>query len=71
MSDNKVEVIQKKTILDLFIDGARKGFTIGTTSLLPNVMMAFVIIRIFRCYRSFTINWCCIPASNGALGSSW
>ena len=46
MSDNKVEVIQKKTILDLFIDGARKGFTIGTTSLLPNVMMAFVIIRI-------------------------
>ena len=27
MSDNKVEVIQKKTILDLFIDGARKGFT--------------------------------------------
>lgn len=46
MSDNKVEGIQKKTILDLFIDGARKGFTIGTTSLLPNVMMAFVIIRI-------------------------
>ena len=46
MSDNKVEAIQKKTILDLFIDGARKGFTIGTTSLLPNVVMAFVIIRI-------------------------
>lgn len=70
MSDNKVEVIQKKTILDLFIDGARKGFTIGTTSLLPNVMMAFVIIRILD-VRSFTINWCCIPASNGTLGSSW
>ena len=48
-----------------------KGFTIGTTSLLPNVMMAFVIIRILDCYRSFTINWRCIPASNGALGSSW
>ena len=47
MSDNKdVVAVQKKTILDLFIDGARKGFTIGTTSLLPNVMMAFVIIRI-------------------------
>lgn len=37
---------KKKNILDLFIDGARNGFTIGTTSLLPNVIMAFVIIRI-------------------------
>lgn len=36
----------KKNVLDLFIEGARKGFTIGTTSLLPNVIMAFVIIRI-------------------------
>ena len=36
----------KKNILDLFIDGARNGFKIGTTSLLPNVIMAFVIIRI-------------------------
>ena len=36
----------KKNVLDLFVEGARKGFTIGTTSLLPNVIMAFVIIRI-------------------------
>ncbi len=35
-----------KNVLDLFVEGARKGFTIGTTSLLPNVVMAFVIIRI-------------------------
>lgn len=40
------ETAKKKNILDLFIDGARNGFTIGTTSLLPNVIMAFVIIRI-------------------------
>lgn len=38
----------KKNILDLFVDGARNGFTIGTTSLLPNVLMAFVIIRILE-----------------------
>lgn len=37
---------QKKNVLDLFIEGARRGFTIGTTSLLPNVIMAFVIIRV-------------------------
>lgn len=36
----------KKTILDLFVEGARSGWTIGTTSLLPNVIMAFVIIRV-------------------------
>ena len=42
----KTTEIQKKNVLDLFIEGARKGFTIGTTSLLPNVIMAFVIIRI-------------------------
>ena len=40
------ETAKKKNVLDLFIDGARNGFTIGTTSLLPNVIMAFVIIRI-------------------------
>jgi spore maturation protein SpmB len=40
-----VEVQPKKTILDLFVDGARRGWTIGTMSLLPNVVMAFVIIR--------------------------
>ena len=35
----------RKNILDLFPDGARRGFTIATTSLLPNVVMAFVIIQ--------------------------
>ena len=40
-----VEVQPKKTILDLFVEGARRGWTIGTMSLLPNVVMAFVIIR--------------------------
>ena len=35
----------RKNIMDLFIDGARRGFTIATTSLLPNVVMAFVIIQ--------------------------
>ena len=40
-----VEVQPKKTILELFVEGARRGWTIGTMSLLPNVVMAFVIIR--------------------------
>ena len=46
MSNTNTVVKVNKNILDLFIEGARKGFTIGTTSLLPNVVMAFVVIRI-------------------------
>lgn len=46
---NRQEAVEKKqNILDLFVEGARRGFTIGTTSLLPNVIMAFVIIRILE-----------------------
>lgn len=32
----------RKNVMDMFIDGARRGFTIATTNLLPNVVMAFV-----------------------------
>lgn len=46
MASNEAAVEKKKNILDLFVEGARRGFTIGTTSLLPNVIMAFVIIRV-------------------------
>lgn len=35
----------KKNIVEMFVDGARKGFTIGTTAMLPNVIMAFILIR--------------------------
>ena len=32
-------------IIDLFVSGARRGFNISMTGMLPNVFMAFVIIR--------------------------
>ncbi len=38
----------KKTVLDIFVDGARKGWTLCTLHLLPNVLMAFVIIQMFN-----------------------
>lgn len=46
MASNEAATEKKKNVLDLFVEGARRGFTIGTTSLLPNVIMAFVIIRV-------------------------
>ncbi len=37
--------LRKKTLMDIFVDGARRGWTIGTTNMLPNVLMAFVLIQ--------------------------
>jgi spore maturation protein SpmB len=39
---------QKKTIPDIFVEGARKGWAVGTNSILPNVLMAYVLIQILR-----------------------
>ena len=38
----------RKNVMDMFIDGARRGFTIATTNLLPNVVMAFVSIQALK-----------------------
>ena len=37
-----------KNPLDLFIEGAKQGWNIAITSMLPNVLMAFVIIQILN-----------------------
>ena len=39
---------QKKTLPDIFVEGARKGWNIGVSSILPNVLMAYVLIQILR-----------------------
>ena len=36
---------QSFNLLDMFVNGARRGFTVATTNMLPNVVMAFVLIR--------------------------
>ena len=48
MATNETAEQKKPNVLELFVEGARRGFTIGTTSLLPNVIMAFVIIRVLE-----------------------
>lgn len=37
-----------KSLADVFVDGARKGFTIGCNSILPNVLMAFALIQVLK-----------------------
>lgn len=37
-----------KMVTDIFVDGARKGWGIATSSTIPNLLMAFVIIKILK-----------------------
>lgn len=38
----------KPNIFDIFIEGARKGWKIGTQNLVPNILMAYVIAYILN-----------------------
>ena len=38
-------ITKKPMITDIFVEGAKKGWVIATTSTVPNVLMAFVIIK--------------------------
>ncbi len=39
---------RKPMITDIFVEGAKKGWVIATTSTVPNVLMAFVIIKALK-----------------------
>lgn len=39
---------QKKTLPDIFVEGAKKGWNVGVGSIIPNVLMAFVLIHALR-----------------------
>lgn len=41
-----METKEKKMITDVFVEGARKGWNIGISSIMPNVLMAFVLIQV-------------------------
>lgn len=38
----------KPMITDIFVEGARKGWGIATTSTVPNILMAYVIIKVLK-----------------------
>ena len=44
MSNNK----ETNNPFDIFIRGARKGFTLATQNLLPNVLMAYTLAELLR-----------------------
>ena len=39
------EATRKPMVTDVFVDGARKGWNIATNSTIPNILMAFVIMK--------------------------
>jgi spore maturation protein SpmB len=40
--------MEKKTLADVFVAGARKGWNLGVANILPNVVMAFALIEILQ-----------------------
>jgi len=40
--------MESKTVVDVFVDGARKGWSIGVSNVMPNVLMAFVLIQVLK-----------------------
>lgn len=41
-------VESQKNLLDIFVDGLRKGWVLATNHLLPNVVMAFALIHFLK-----------------------
>lgn len=39
---------KRGNVVDMFVEGAKKGWQISTSSMLPNVIMAFVVIQILN-----------------------
>ena len=39
---------RKKNVLDMFVEGARKGWNIGINSIVPNVLMAYCLIQLME-----------------------
>ena len=48
VATEEVAVKEKKMVTDVFVEGARKGWQIATSSTVPNVLMAFVVIYAFE-----------------------
>ena len=46
---------EKKIITDVFIEGSRKGWQIAVSNIIPNVLMAFVIIHALKVTGVLTI----------------
>lgn len=46
MLQKEHSMAESRMITDIFVEGARRGWNIATSSTIPNVLMAFVIIKI-------------------------
>lgn len=40
--------MQDRTVIDVFVDGAKKGWHVGINNIIPNVVMAYVCIQILK-----------------------
>lgn len=61
----------KPMVTDVFVKGAVHGWQIATSSTIPNVLMAFVIIKILKHSGLLDIIGQVFDPSDGSLRSSW
>ena len=47
-NSTNTEVKQNTNVIDLFVAGAYKGFNIAIKNMMPNVMLAFIIIHALK-----------------------
>ncbi len=45
----------KPMVTDIFVEGAKKGWAIATSSTIPNIMMAFVLIAVLNITGGLTL----------------
>ncbi|MDK2883067.1 MAG: hypothetical protein PWP58_1403 [Bacillota bacterium] len=48
MAKSEVAAGSRRTLMDMFVEGARRGWNIATTNMMPNVIMAFVLIQALK-----------------------
>src|SRR5699024_1908166 len=41
-------IAAKQSVIDVFLNGSRKGFHLAIFNIIPNVMMAFILIHILK-----------------------
>lgn len=62
-----------KNVIDVFVDGAKKGWTIAVTSIVPNVLFAFILIQVMQVtgFIALMEKWCApVMAIFGLPGAS-
>ena len=58
---------EKKMVTDVFVEGARRGWNIAIGSMLPNVLMVFVLIYVLKLTGILDLFFSLLPFTTASL----